>query len=166
MRVNASISDKNKENVCDVESYEVNDDLSLSKIRKKDRGRYVKILLNATNGSLYVILVRKAQYFLNQTRVAAYRDFSPVELFELFVDENLIDMINVHETVISFSQHSDHIWIVQLSSIKHFRKNSENLRNVIVRNSMRRNRFEYIKKIIYFHDNILNYDDKYSILRF
>ena len=53
-----------------------------------------------------------------------------------------------------------------LLSIKHFSKNSEDLRNVAVYNSIRRNRFKYIEKILHFHGNTnLNYDDKYSKLR-
>ena len=78
---------------------------------------------------------------------------------------------NVHETdIISMAELKVFIDILiisgngTLSSIKHFWKNSEDLRNVY--NSIRRNRFEYIKKILHFYDNTnLNYDDKYLKLK-
>ena len=142
MRANASISVKKKENVCDVESHEVDDGLPLSKIH------------NATAKSYK--LTNKCDYpqdvpIFPESNAAAYRDFSPVDLFELLFDENLIDIIieksnlyahqkNLHETYISEAELEAVFSILiisgylPLSSIKPFWKNS----NVTVYNSMSR----------------------------
>ena len=168
LRAGASISDKNKECTSDVE---LDDDIPLSKIRKTTAKSY-KWTKKCTFGENIPIFPEQ--------NVTAYRDFSPVELFELFFDEDLLDLIieqstlyasqkNFHESNISKAELKTFLSIliisgyVPLSSIKHFWKNSDDLRNVAVYNSMRRNKFEYIKKILHFQDNQrLNNDDKYS----
>ena len=70
--------------IFDVDSYGVDYDLSLPKIRKTTAKSY-----KCTNKRDY----RQNISIFPEPNKDAYRVFSPVELFELFFDENLIDMI-------------------------------------------------------------------------
>lgn len=114
---------------------------------------------------------------------AKYRDFSPVELFELFFDEEVWSMI-VDQTIVyskskgetSFTVTKEELkvflgillvsGIVPVSSRRLFWKNSPLTRNEAVYNAMRRNSFEKIMQFIHFADNsTLDKADKYAKVR-
>ncbi|XP_068210548.1 piggyBac transposable element-derived protein 2-like [Palaemon carinicauda] len=109
-----------------------------------------------------------------------YRDFSPMELFELFFDEEVWSMI-VNQTIVyskskretSFTVTKEELkvflgillssGIVPVSSRRLFWKNSPLTRNEAVYNAMRRSRFEKIMQFVHFADNsALDKTDKYE----
>ena len=112
-----------------------------------------------------------------------YRDFGPLELFELFFDEPLYDLIveqsnvycqfkNLTAPPVTKEEIKVFFAILVVSgynphpSKADFWTNGDDLRNTAVYMAMRRNRFDHIMRILHFKDNTqLNVDDKYTKLR-
>ena len=128
---------------------------------------------------------RKNAPMFPEANTTKYRDFTPMELFELFFDEDIVNEMveqsNLYarqKNVFESSVNSDEmrlflsILIVTGYAPKPSRRshwqNRPDFRNeaIYIYNAMRRNRFEYIMKCLHFKNNAdLNLDDKYSKLR-
>lgn len=118
-----------------------------------------------------------------EANYAKYRDFTPVELFELFFDDDmwnlLVDQTIVYATLqgeTDFLVSKDEMkvflgilivsGIVPVSSRRMFWRNSSVTRNEAVYQAMRRRRFEKIMQFIHFSDNSsLDATDKYAKVR-
>ena len=112
-----------------------------------------------------------------------YRDFSPSELFELFFDDDLIDMLLTQSSIyghflndsVKFVESDIKLFISVLivsgynvnKSRRHMWSSGDDLRNVAVCNAIRRDQFERIMKYVHFADNCGDSDknDKYWKLR-
>lgn len=112
-----------------------------------------------------------------------YADFSPIELFELFFDDEVFDLL-VTETrkYAYFKGNTDpnvsreelqcFIAILIISGYSNvpgkrcYWDSGDDTRNVVIYNDMRRNRFETIMKYLHLADNLhLNKNDKYAKIR-
>ena len=118
-----------------------------------------------------------------EANYAKCRDFTPVELFELFLDEKmwnlLVDQTIVYamyrgETDFLASKEEMKVFVgilivsslVPVSSRRLFWRNSPVTRNEGVYNAMRRGRFDKIMQFIHFSDNSsLDAADKYAKVR-
>ena len=112
-----------------------------------------------------------------------YNELSEVQLFELFFDEKLIDMIVEQSTVYRFSKNWANLNVSReeikaflgilnvsgynpLDSKKVYWSTGDDLRNIAIYEAMRRDRFATIMKCLHFKtNNELNLSDKYSKLR-
>ena len=108
-----------------------------------------------------------------------YRDFSPIQLFKLFFDEDLWNFL-VNQTMVyaTFRGKRDFLvtkeemkvfigilivsGIVPMSSQRMFWRNSTVTRNEAIYQAMKRSRFEKIMQYIYFSNNLLDTTDKYA----
>lgn len=111
-----------------------------------------------------------------------YRDLSPVEIFELFVDNNLLELMKNEMTKYSAKRNWPDV-NVQSSELQVFLaililsgydplprthmywSRSADVYNEAVSNAMRRDRFEHIKKCLHFNSSNLDTSDKYTKLR-
>jgi len=114
---------------------------------------------------------------------SAYRDMNPVELFELFWDELLIELIleqmklysiwKGKETfVATAAELRTYLGIILLSGYnklpqkKMYWSQDVDVGNNLVKSSMRKNKFEHMMQILHFADNTaLDVNDRYSKLR-
>ena len=114
----------------------------------------------------------------NYTR---YRDFSPTELFELFIDDEILDHMKLEMTKYSMKRNWPDVQ-VQSSELKVFIavlilsgynplprthmywSKSADVFNEAVSNAMRRDRFDIIKKCLHFNTSDINTSDKYTKL--
>ena len=114
---------------------------------------------------------------------SAYRDMSPVELFELFWDETLVEdileQIKIYSTwkgkevvILSNAEFRTFLGIILLSGYKKlpqgklYWSQDMDLGNNLAQSSMRKNKFEQTMQFLYFTDNSsLDENDKYCKLR-
>ena len=126
---------------------------------------------------------RKYMPIFPESNTSKYKDFTPLELFELFFDEEIIeDMVeqsnlyarekNIFESIVSSDEMRLFLGVLIITgyapkpSRRSHWQSSPDLRNDAIYNSMRRNRFEYIMKCLHFKNNAhLDPEDKYSKLR-
>lgn len=111
-----------------------------------------------------------------------YRDFSPIEFFELFFDDEVFDLITMQSNLYGASKNYNTLVTKEEikctfailiisgyaggSSKRDYWANGEDIRNEAIYKSMRRNRFEKIMQTLHFNDNtILISSDKFSKLR-
>lgn len=112
-----------------------------------------------------------------------YRDFSSVELFELFFDDTLIDYIIEQSTIYCLSKNWADIQVTSeeirvflailivsgyntLPSKALYWSSGDDMRNKAVYDAMRRDRFDAIMKCLHFKPNTkLDKEDKYTKLR-
>ena len=113
----------------------------------------------------------------------AYKDFSPIQLFELFFDDETWELLTsenrryalqkgLTDPEISSSEMRCFIGILIMSGYcprpgkRYFWDQGEDMRNHAIYKAMRRNRFERIMQCLHLNDNTsLNSQDKFSKVR-
>ena len=111
-----------------------------------------------------------------------YRDFSPSELFRLFIDDGVLERIQkemmlyarlksdidlsvTKEEILTFLSILVVSGYCQLPSRRMFWEEEDDCRNILVSEAMRRNRFEKILRYIHIANDHFNHTDSYWKLR-
>ncbi|MCL4143795.1 UNVERIFIED_CONTAM: hypothetical protein GTU68_064841, partial [Idotea baltica] len=118
-----------------------------------------------------------------ETNLQAYRDLSPLELFELFFDEEVYLLLKEETTryalfkgyqnpEITVEEMKCFVAILIISGYnklpgkRYYWDQEDDMRNESIYNALRRNRFETIMQFLHMADNTsLNADDKYAKIR-
>ena len=174
LRRNRDSDSDNSDDEAQTQTAQVQTQSSTSKRRKKSAAYLFHRVSNCPSGLLPIF---------PPSNYSAYRDMNPVELFELFWDEllieNILDQMKLYSIwkgkdvfVSSKAEFRTFLGIVMLSGYnklpqrKLYWSHDSDVGNDLVKSSMRKNKFEQIMQFLHFTDNsALDVNDRYCKLR-